>query len=170
MSHQYWLGLGSNLGDRGAALQAAIDAFADADIAVEAVSAVYETAPQDLADQPPFLNAAVRVRTPHDPPQILPRLKAIEAARGRTPGGVRFGPRPIDCDVLLWSGGTWHDAQLEIPHPRLLRRRFAMAGIVEVDPDVRLPDGTLLATHFAAIPAADQPVARLPGDEVRLHW
>ena len=117
--------MGSNLGDRGAALQGALDALRAEGVCVEAVSPVFETAPQDLVDQPAFLNAAARVRTRLDPRGLLALLKRIERTLGRVPEGVRFGPRPIDADILLWDGGAWRDEALEIPHPRLVRRRFA---------------------------------------------
>ncbi|MCB0882871.1 MAG: 2-amino-4-hydroxy-6-hydroxymethyldihydropteridine diphosphokinase [Thermoleophilia bacterium] len=167
--HAYWVGLGSNLGDRGAALQGALDALRAEGVCVEAVSPVFETAPQDLVDQPAFLNAAARVRTRLDPRGLLALLKRIERTLGRVPEGVRFGPRPIDADILLWDGGAWRDEALEIPHPRLVRRRFAMAGPLAVDPGVPLPDGGPLADAFAAIDAASQPVRRLPATEASLH-
>jgi 2-amino-4-hydroxy-6-hydroxymethyldihydropteridine diphosphokinase len=119
-THRYWLGLGGNTGDRLANLRAALDLLRAAGVVVEAVSPVYETAPRDLEDQPAFLNAAARVAAPLDPPGMLDVAKGVERDLGRDPAGIRFGPRPIDCDLLLWSGGTWTDERLEIPHPRLV--------------------------------------------------
>jgi 2-amino-4-hydroxy-6-hydroxymethyldihydropteridine diphosphokinase len=129
---------------------------------VEAVSPVYETAPRDLEDQPPFLNAAVRVASPLDPPALLDAVKAIERGLGREPGGVRFGPRALDCDLLLWEGGPWRDERLEIPHPRLAERRFAMLPLLDLDPGLRLPDGRALSDLAARIDPAEQPARRLP--------
>ena len=125
---RYWIGLGANLGDRRTAIQAALERLAAAGHDVEAVSGLYETAPRDLADQPPFLNAAARVRSALGPRDMLAALKALEAGLGRDPGGVRFGPRAVDCDILLREGGPWRDEALEIPHPRLAERRSRCGG------------------------------------------
>lgn len=161
---RYWLGLGANLGDRWAALEAAVRALADAGIDIEAVSGVYETAPRDLDDQPPFLNAAARVRSTHAPQEMLALVKGIERQLGRDPTGRRFGPRVIDCDLLLWDGGRWAAADLEVPHPRLTQRRFALVPLLEIDPGLTLPDGTPLARIEAALDAGEQAVRRLePG-------
>ena len=159
---RYWLGLGANLGDRRAALEAALAWLARAGARVEAVSPAYETAPRDLADQPSFLNCAARVATDLPPPELLCAIKQMEAELGRDPGGVRFGPRAIDCDILLWDGGAWRDEALEVPHPRLAERRFALVPLLDLDPSLTLPDGRRLADLAAAIDAADQPVERLP--------
>lgn len=160
---RYWLGLGSNLGDRGAALGAAVARLDRPPVVVEAVSPVYETAPQDLADQPSFLNAAARVRTGLDPPALLALVKEIERDLGRDPGGVRYGPRAIDCDLLLWEGGEWRGDDLRIPHVRIVERRFALLPVLDLDPGLRLPDGRALADLAAALDPAAQPARRLPG-------
>ncbi len=159
---RYWLGLGANLGDRRAALEAALAWLARAGARVEAVSPAYETAPRELADQPSFLNAAARVDTDLPPPELLCAIKQMEAELGRDPGGVRFGPRAIDCDILLWGGGTWRDEALEVPHPRLAERRFALLPLLDLDPGLTLPDSRRLADLAAAIDPADQPAERLP--------
>jgi len=157
---RYWLGLGANLGDRTAALQGAIDRLAAAGVGIEAVSPLYETAPREVLDQPAFMNAACRVRTDLPPPAVLDLAKATEEALGRT-AGPRFGPRAIDCDLLLWEGGTWRDERLEIPHPRLAERRFALLPLLDLDPDLALPDGRRLVDLAAALDPADQPARRL---------
>lgn len=161
---RYWIGLGANLGDRRTAIQAALERLAAAGHDVEAVSGLYETAPRDLADQPPFLNAAARVRSALGPRDMLAALKALEAGLGRDPGGVRFGPRAVDCDILLREGGPWRDEALEIPHPRLAERRFALVPLLDLDPGLALPDGRGVAALAAAIDPAAQPVRRVePG-------
>ena len=159
---RYWLGLGANLGDRRGALAAALDWLASRH-AVEAVSPLYETAPRELEDQPAYLNAAVRVRSDLAPPEQLDEVKAMERELGRSPDGVRFGPRVIDCDLLLWEGGTWAEERLEIPHPRLHERRFALLPLLDLEPGMSLPDGRRLADLAAAIDPAEQPAERLPG-------
>ena len=97
-----YLGLGSNVGDRRANLQAAVDALPGHGVEPVASSSVYETEPVgEVLDQPDFYNACVRVRTALDPEALLDACKAVERELGRAAGGVRHGPRPIDVDVLL---------------------------------------------------------------------
>jgi len=163
---RYWLGLGANIGDRRATVEAAI-AWLDRVVALEAVSAAYETAPREVIDQPPFLNAAVRVATTLAPPELLAQAKRLERELGRDPGGIRFGPRAIDCDLLLWDGGEWRDDDLEVPHPRLIERRFALLPVLDLDPGLRLPDGRALADLEAALDPLDQPARRLSHPLVR---
>ena len=164
---RYWLGLGANLGDRRAAMARAVRALEADGHRVEAVSAVYETAPRDLEDQPAFLNAAVRVQTGLAPPDLLDAVKRIERDLGRDPGGPRYGPRTLDCDLLLWEGGAWREERLEIPHPRLAERRFALLPVHDLDPGLRLPDGRALADLAARIDPAEQPARRLAEPLVR---
>ena len=127
---------------------------------VEAVSHIYETAPREVEDQPAFLNAACRIRTDLDPPELLALVKRIEQDLGRV-SGPRYGPRAIDLDILLWEGGTWWDSLLEVPHPRLAERRFALVPVLELDPQMTL-DGEPLADVEARLDPVDQPVTRYP--------
>ena len=163
---RYWLGLGANIGDRRATVEAAI-AWLDRVVVLEAVSAAYETAPREVVDQPPFLNAAVRVATPLTPPELLAQAKRLERELGRDPGGMRFGPRAIDCDLLLWEGGEWRDGDVEVPHPRLVERRFALLPVLDLDPGLRVPDGRALADVEAALDPLEQPARRLPAPLAR---
>jgi 2-amino-4-hydroxy-6-hydroxymethyldihydropteridine diphosphokinase len=158
---RYWIGIGANLGDRWASLAAAVQAVAATGARIEAVSSIYETAPRDLDDQPSFLNGALRARSPLSPPGLLAEVKRIERELGRDPGGIRFGPRVIDCDLLVWEGGTWDEPTLQIPHPRLVERRFALVPLLELDPDLALPGGTRLAEAEAALDAEEQAVRRV---------
>ncbi len=96
-----------------------------------------------------------------EPPAVLERAKRLEADLGRV-AGVRYGPRAIDCDLLLWEGGAWSGPGLEIPHPRLAERRFALLPLLELDPDLALPDGRRLADLAAALDPAEQPAERRP--------
>lgn len=157
----YWIGLGSNLGDRLGNLDRAIDELSTRGLAIEASSSVFETAPQDLEDQPAFLNAVAQARSGLSPPAVLDACKGVEAALDRDPDEVRYGPRPIDCDILLWSGGSWEDLRLVIPHPRLAERRFALLPLLELDPDARWPDGSLVADSLSAIAPEEQPARRV---------
>jgi 2-amino-4-hydroxy-6-hydroxymethyldihydropteridine diphosphokinase len=148
-----FLGLGSNLGDRRAQLQAAVDALGANGVRVLASSSVYETAPVgEVLDQPAFLNAALHVETGLGPEPLLDVAKAVERELGRQAGGVRHGPRPIDVDVLLLGAAGHASARLRVPHPALLERRFVLVPLLELDLDLRTPDGTRLADVLAAMP------------------
>jgi 2-amino-4-hydroxy-6-hydroxymethyldihydropteridine diphosphokinase len=154
-----FLGLGGNVGDPRAELQAAVDALPARGIAVLACSSTYATDPVgEVLDQPPFLNAAVRIATDLGFEAVLDAVKGLEAARGRVlagePGYVRHGPRPVDVDVLLLGEG-WSSARLTVPHPALLERRFALVPVLELDLDAATPDGTRLADALAALPLED---------------
>ena len=159
LSQVGYLGLGSNEGDRLANLRAARDALVLHEVAVEASSSVYETAPQgEVLDQPDFLNAALRVRTALGPEELLDAAKAVERDLGREPGGLRHGPRPIDVDVLLLGDLEYSSARLSLPHREVTSRRFVLEPLVELDPELALPDGTPLASQLDAV--RDQPVRR----------
>jgi 2-amino-4-hydroxy-6-hydroxymethyldihydropteridine diphosphokinase len=154
-----YLGLGSNVGDREAMLRGARDALGAHEVEVLASSSAYETAPQgELLDQPDFLNACLRVRTALGPEQLLEACKAVERALGRHAGGPRHGPRPIDVDLLLLGDVEYHSERLSLPHPEVTSRRFVLEPLLELDPDLALPDGTALADRLAAV--RDQPVRR----------
>jgi 2-amino-4-hydroxy-6-hydroxymethyldihydropteridine diphosphokinase len=154
-----YLGLGSNEGDRLGNLRAARDALVLHEVLVEAASSVYETAPQgDVPDQPDFLNAALRVRTALGPEELLNAAKAVERDLGRAPDGVRHGPRPIDIDVLLLGDVEYRSARLALPHREVTSRRFVLEPLLELDPELALPDGTPLAPRLDEV--RDQPVRR----------
>jgi 2-amino-4-hydroxy-6-hydroxymethyldihydropteridine diphosphokinase len=107
---------------------------------VVAVSALRETDPIGYEDQPRFLNAAALVETELPPRMLLERLLEIEARLGRIRGvGPRFGPRTIDLDLLLYGDETIDEPGLEIPHPRLHERRFALEPLAELDPALEVP-------------------------------
>jgi 2-amino-4-hydroxy-6-hydroxymethyldihydropteridine diphosphokinase len=152
-----YLGLGSNEGDRRATLRAARERLERHGLEVSGSSSVYETAPQGEAlDQPDFLNACLRIETELDPEALLDVCKAVERELGRRPGGPRHGPRPVDVDVLLLGSVVHRSPRLVLPHPDLAVRRFVLEPLLELDPELRLPDGTRLAARLAAV--ADQPV------------
>jgi 2-amino-4-hydroxy-6-hydroxymethyldihydropteridine diphosphokinase len=140
-----YLGLGSNVGDRESQLGGAIEDLRGHGIQLEAVSSLYETEPVgEIPDQPDFLNAAIRIRTTLEPEDLLDVCKAIEAERGRAPSGPRHGPRPIDIDLLLLGDVELTTDRLKLPHPELSSRRFVLLPLLELDPELRLPDGTEL--------------------------
>ena len=147
-----YLGLGSNLGDRRALLQAAVEDLWAHGVQAIASSSVYETEPVgEVLDQPAFLNACVRIETALGPEALLDACKAVEASLGRDPARVRHGPRPVDADVLLLGTDAYTSERLEIPHRELARRRFVLVPLLELDPGLELPDGTALAEALAAL-------------------
>ena len=159
MSAVGYLGLGSNEGDRLAALRAARAALERHGVEVTGASSVYETAPQgEVTDQPDFLNACLRVRTELEPEPLLDVCKQVERELGREPGGPRHGPRPIDVDVLLLGGREHSSDRLTLPHTEVTSRRFVLEPLLELEPGLALPDGTRLAESLAAVAA--QPVVR----------
>ncbi len=127
-----YLGLGSNLGDRQAEIERAIVAVGKHG-RVEAVSGLYETLPEGGADQPKYLNAAVRLQTPLSAHALLAACLGIERAQGRVrPAGGRKASRTIDIDVLLYDGEVINEPSLRVPHPRLLARPFVRIPLAEV--------------------------------------
>jgi len=149
------LGLGSNVGDRRAHLQAAVDALPAHGVDVVASSSVYDTEPVgEVLDQPEFLNAVVRIETVLGPEALLDACKAVERELGRAAGGVRHGPRPIDVDVLLLGDVAFASERLRLPHAEVTARRFVLVPLLEVDPDVVLPTGVRAADALAALGAS----------------
>ena len=150
-----YLGLGSNVGDRIANLRAARDALgriAGDALSVTASSSVYETEPQgEVLDQPDFLNAAVRIETTLEPEELLDACKAVERELGRTAGGPRHGPRPIDVDLLLLGDVEYESERLRLPHRDVLVRRFVLAPLLDLDPELALPGGTALRDALEAL-------------------
>ena len=134
-----YVGLGSNRGDREAMLRVALDALADQDVEVVAVSTFRETDPVGYLDQPRFLNAAAELETSLSPADLLERLLEVERALGRERAGPRFGPRTIDLDLLLYGEESIDEYGLKVPHPRLHERRFVLEPLVEIAPRLVVP-------------------------------
>lgn len=137
-----YLGLGSNLGDRLQNLRAAVGALdAHPDVVVVAKSSVYASEPVGMTDQPEFLNAVVAVETSLDAHSMLTLAQEIEKRLGRK-RGIRWGPRTLDIDLLLFCGLEISNEVLEVPHPRIAQRRFVLEPLLEIAPDALMPDGT----------------------------
>jgi 2-amino-4-hydroxy-6-hydroxymethyldihydropteridine diphosphokinase len=129
------LALGSNLGDRVAHLQAAVDGLAAADgVAVVAVSGVYETDPMG-PDQPDYLNAVVALDTTRSPRELMELGQALEAASGRV-RLERWGPRTLDVDVLYVGDLVVDEPDLQVPHPGARERGFVLAPLSDVAPEL----------------------------------
>jgi 2-amino-4-hydroxy-6-hydroxymethyldihydropteridine diphosphokinase len=156
-----YLGLGSNIGERREHLLAAVAALPEHGVSVLASSSTYETEPVGLVlDQPDFLNACLQVETELGPEPLLDACKAVEREVGRAAGGVRHGPRIIDVDLLLLGDLEFRSERLALPHREVTSRRFVLVPLLELAPDLILPDGTRLAAALDAL-GPGQDVERL---------
>ena len=130
-------------------------------VSVEAASSLYETEPVgEMLDQPDFLNAALRIRTDLGPEELLDLCKAIELEQGRVFASPRHGPRPLDVDLLMLGDLQVSSERLRLPHPEITSRRFVLEPLLELDPELMLPNGVKLAEALAAL-AEDQRVERV---------
>lgn len=128
-----YLGLGSNLGDRLAALDQAVQVLSP-QVHVLKASSVYQTAPWGYQEQPAFLNQVLAAETALTPLRLLNKLKWIERLMGRQ-ANFRYGPRVIDLDILFFDALILHTSHLEIPHPRLHERAFVLVPLAEIAPE-----------------------------------
>lgn len=144
--------LGANLGDRRAALRAAVAGLGRTPgVRVKAVSRLYETAPVGPSDRP-YLNQAVRVETERTPMGLLLEAKVLEAAAGRRPG-MRWGARVLDVDLIAYGQTRARTPWLTVPHPRAAQRAFALAPLADVAPRWRLGRRTIFARLSALAPS-----------------
>jgi 2-amino-4-hydroxy-6-hydroxymethyldihydropteridine diphosphokinase len=134
-----YLSLGSNVGDREQTLQSALDRLHAPDLGIVRVSSVYETEPVDFKEQRHFLNLVAEAETDLFPLLLLARTQKVELQLGRKRAGPPKGPRTIDIDILLFGRFTIQSARLEVPHPRLHERRFVLAPMLELAPELRHP-------------------------------
>jgi 2-amino-4-hydroxy-6-hydroxymethyldihydropteridine diphosphokinase len=156
-----YLGLGSNVGDPAGHRRAAVELLEAEGIEVEAVSSTYVTEPVgEILDQPDFLNAALRIRTDLEPEALLDACKRVEAERGRSFVVPRHSPRPLDVDLLLLGDLELRTSRLTLPHPEVTSRRFVLAPLLELDPELTLPDGSALTGALASL-GGGQRVQRL---------
>jgi 2-amino-4-hydroxy-6-hydroxymethyldihydropteridine diphosphokinase len=158
-----YLGLGSNIGDREANLRAAIDRLPANGITVLQTSPIYETEPVDYTDQRWFLNLVLEASTKLLPMQLLTRTSRIERELGRV-RTIPKGPRPIDIDILLYGRSVIRASKLEVPHPRMGERRFVLAPLADLAPELRHPVTGLSIRQMldAAPPQTLRPVSGRP--------
>ena len=157
MAQRAFVGLGANLGDAKRKLSEAVSALAQLpQTRVVAVSAVYRSAPIDSSG-PDYLNAVALLDTGLDPQTLLAALLAIELQHGRE-RPYRNAPRTLDLDLLLHGDSVLSTLQLKLPHPRLHERAFVLHPLLDVAPDLRLPDGRLAASLLPCV--ADQRIER----------
>jgi 2-amino-4-hydroxy-6-hydroxymethyldihydropteridine diphosphokinase len=149
-SHIIFLGLGTNLGDRAANLQAALDLLPPR-VTLLAQSPIYQTPPWGYTEQADFLNMVVKAQTGLRPQRLLRYIKKIERKVGRT-ATFRWGPREIDIDILFYDDLVYHSRRLEIPHPRVHERAFMLVPLANLAPDLRHPlTDQIIRQHLAAL-------------------
>jgi 2-amino-4-hydroxy-6-hydroxymethyldihydropteridine diphosphokinase len=138
--HIAFVSVGSNLGDKLGNCLKGIAALADSGHnEVVGVSRFFRTSPVDYTQQDWFVNAAVKIKTALDPTALLDELVSIQRRAGRKAGAIRFGPRVLDLDILLYDALVMHAPQLEIPHPRMHKRAFVLRPICDIEPAVIHP-------------------------------
>lgn len=142
-----YLSLGSNLGDRENNLRTAIAALADAKVRVTRISSFYETEPVDLREQPWFVNCAVQAEAELPPLELLRALRGIESRMG-SKKLVPKGPRLIDLDILLYGNESIDTPELQVPHPRMLERRFVLVPLAEIAPNSKHPSWSATAAEI----------------------
>lgn len=159
-----YVGLGSNVGDRLDHLRRAVAALDGPGISVRRVSSVYETDPVG-PPQPDFLNAVCEVESTLSPRDLLAQLKEIEVALGRSPG-ERWGPREIDLDLLLYGNEVIEEQDMKVPHPEIDKRNFVAVPLLELAPELDLPNGRRLSVskrrHSQGVGLFAPPEALLP--------
>ncbi|HTG29939.1 MAG TPA: 2-amino-4-hydroxy-6-hydroxymethyldihydropteridine diphosphokinase [Methylomirabilota bacterium] len=133
-----FLSLGSNVGDREKNLRDAIAALPELGVQIKKVSSIYETEPLDLLEQPWFLNCVVEGETTVPPAALLKELRELEKRMGSKKPVAR-GPRLIDLDILVYGLQTINSPELQVPHPRMHVRRFVLAPLAEIAPDLKHP-------------------------------
>ncbi len=153
-----YLSLGSNVGDRETNLRTAIAAMPAAGVRVTKVSAIYETEPVDLLEQPWFLNCVVAGETNVEAVELLRELREIEWRMGSKKLMAR-GPRLIDIDILIYGQETINLPELQVPHPRMHLRKFVLAPLAEIAPELKHPTWTSTAAELLA-KSGDRSVVR----------
>ncbi|PLV52118.1 2-amino-4-hydroxy-6-hydroxymethyldihydropteridine diphosphokinase [Erwinia sp. B116] len=147
-----YLALGSNLADPLHQVQSALDALAAIPATTRvATSSLYRTPPYGPPDQPDYLNAAVALETTLSPEALLDHTQRIELEQGRVRKDHRWGPRTLDLDIMLFGSLTLASERLTVPHYDMHNRAFMLLPLLEIAPDLRLPDGTALAALLATL-------------------
>jgi len=145
MSFQAFLGLGSNVGNPVQNLREALKLLdKDENISVNRVSSCYKTEPVGYEEQPWFFNAVCKIVTEYNPEQLLNRILGVEDELGRV-RTIRWGPRIVDLDLLLFEDMVISSERLIVPHPRMLERDFVLIPLQEIAPQMVLPQGNKLS-------------------------
>ena len=136
-----YIGLGSNLDDPVAQIQRAFDLLRDLPrTRLTGRSSLYESAPFGPVEQPNFINAVASIATELNPADLLAQLQNIQRNQGRTAGGVRWGPRILDLDLLLYGDAVIETTDLTVPHPGIAMRNFVLLPLRELSPDLMIPN------------------------------
>ncbi len=163
-----FLGIGSNMGDRLVNLGTALGRLdALPDVTLLCVSHAYESEAWPSPEDPPYANAVALIDTPTLLPELLVRLKEIERGMGRDLAAPRNSPRPIDLDILIAETDEWDRPDLKVPHPRIAERDFVVTPLLELDPDMRYPDGTPVTRGGIRVGRITSVLGVIPGFEVR---
>jgi 2-amino-4-hydroxy-6-hydroxymethyldihydropteridine diphosphokinase len=140
LSHTAYISVGSNLGNKLENCRSGVAGLANsADIRLIKQSPVYRTEPVDYLEQDWFVNYVVKIETELDPFALLEEIEAVENDAGRVRDTIRYGPRILDLDIILYDDIVLDDAKLTIPHPRMHKRRFVLKPICDIDPDIVHP-------------------------------
>jgi 2-amino-4-hydroxy-6-hydroxymethyldihydropteridine diphosphokinase len=142
-----FLSLGSNVGDREKNLRAAMAALPELGVQIKKVSSIYETEPVDLLEQPWFLNCVIEGETTVPPVALLKKLRELEKRMG-SKKLVASGPRLIDLDILVYGQQTIESPELQVPHPRMHLRRFVLAPLAEIAPNLKHPSWSATAVQL----------------------
>lgn len=158
--HTAYISVGSNLGDKLENCRRGVEALvAGGEVRITGQSRIYKTEPVDFTEQDWFINSVIRVETRLEPLELFDRLQAIQREAGRTADSVRFGPRVLDLDLLLYDRLVLDDPRLSLPHPRMHRRRFVLKPLCDIDPDMVHPVlGKAAATLLAELDEDSQQV------------
>jgi 2-amino-4-hydroxy-6-hydroxymethyldihydropteridine diphosphokinase len=155
-----YLGLGSNLGDKSGNIQNAIDQIAALKgVNINKLSSLYLTAPWGKIDQNDFINQVIQIETELSAMDLLHQLQDIEIKLGRQ-RNVKWGPRNIDLDILLYGNEVIKSAELEVPHPYLMERLFVLVPLAEIDSEIIFPDGKKIMEVLS------KATARLKGNDI----
>jgi 2-amino-4-hydroxy-6-hydroxymethyldihydropteridine diphosphokinase len=160
MNKTAYLALGANIGDREANLREAVRRLRESGCKVTAVSSLYLTKPVGVLDQPDFINAVIGTETALAPHDLLRLCRSIEETLGRE-RTIRWGPRVIDIDILLYEGAVVDEPELVLPHPRMLERAFVLVPLAEIAPELELVEGL---TARQAADRIDRSGVELAGD------
>ncbi len=144
-----YIALGTNVGDRDQNLREALRQLAESNIHIQNISSIYETEPVDFLEQAWFLNAALEAQTDLPPLDLLRSLRAIESSMGSKKPFAK-GPRLIDLDILLYNNQSIDTPELQIPHPRMLDRRFVLTPLAEIAPNLHHPNWPAAASQLLA--------------------
>ncbi len=146
-----YLGLGSNLGEREANLRKAMKMLeSTGEVRIMRRSSVYETSPVGYENQPDFLNMVVQVKSCLKAKELLHHCLGVEERMMRE-RLIRWGPRIIDIDLLLYDNQTFKDSELTLPHPEMIRRAFVLIPLLELEPELVMPDGSSVSEHLAKL-------------------